>query len=82
MPKEVQIYTSLDGVNFTKGSDWKSREPINTEEVKIETINISKLGKSRYVKLVAKKLGELPKWHLGYPYDGRSWLFIDEIQIR
>ena len=82
LPKEVQIYTSLDGVNFTKGSDWKSREPINTEEVKIETINISKLGKSRYVKLVAKKLGELPKWHLGYPYDGRSWLFIDEIQIR
>ena len=38
LPKEVQIYTSSDGVNYTKGSDWKSREPINTEEVKIETI--------------------------------------------
>jgi hypothetical protein len=38
--------------------------------------------KVRYVKLIAKKLGELPTWHLGYPYDGRSWLFIDEIQIK
>jgi hypothetical protein len=82
LPKEVQIYTSLEGVNYTKGYDWKFKDPTQTEEVKIETINISKLGKARYIKLVAKKLGKLPKWHLGYPYDGRSWLFIDEIQIR
>jgi predicted alpha-1,2-mannosidase len=82
LPKEVQIYTSLEGVNYTKGYDWKFKDPTQTEEVKIETINISKLGRARYIKLVAKKLGKLPKWHLGYPYDGRSWLFIDEIQIR
>jgi predicted alpha-1,2-mannosidase len=82
LPKEVQIYTSSDGVNYTKGYDWKSKAPIHTVEVKIETITASKLGKARYIKLVAKKLGKLPKWHLGYPYDGRSWLFIDEIQIR
>lgn len=82
LPKEVQIYTSLEGVNYTKGYDWKFKDPTQTEEVKIETINTSKLGRARYIKLVAKKLGKLPKWHLGYPYDGRSWLFIDEIQIR
>jgi len=82
LPKKIQIYTSLDGVYFTKKYDWKSKDPIHTDQVKIKTINISKLGKARYVKLVAKKLGKLPKWHLGYPHDGRSWLFIDEIQIR
>ena len=39
-------------------------------------------GDYQYVKIVAKKLGELPKWHLGYQHDGRSWLFIDEINIK
>ena len=28
------------------------------------------------------KLGKLPKWHLGHPHDGRSWIFVDEIRIR
>ena len=37
---------------------------------------------AKYIKVVAKKLGELPKWHLGYPHDGRSWIFIDEIMIK
>ena len=35
----------------------------------------------RYIKIIAKKLGNLPKWHLGYKHDGKSWLFVDEIQI-
>ena len=64
-----------------KEFNWILKEPINTEEVKIQTINVAKLGRARYVKLVAKKLGELPKWHLGYKHDGRSWIFIDEIEI-
>lgn len=36
----------------------------------------------RYVKIIAKKLGKLPKWHLGYEHDGRSWIFVDEITIK
>jgi len=35
----------------------------------------------RFIKIIAKKLGKLPAWHLGYKDDGRSWLFVDEIQI-
>jgi hypothetical protein len=31
------------------------------------------------VKIIATNLGPLPEWHLGYPFDGRSWLFTDEI---
>ena len=54
----------------------------NTIKIKDYTFNYSSSLKVRYVKLIAKKLGELPTWHLGYPYDGRSWLFIDEIQIK
>ena len=39
------------------------------------------IGTYRYVKIIAKKMGELPDWHLGYPHDGRSWIFADEITI-
>jgi hypothetical protein len=36
----------------------------------------------RYIKLIARKMGALPEWHLGYPHDGRSWIFADEISIK
>jgi len=34
-----------------------------------------------YIKVIAKKLEQLPKWHLSYKHDGKSWLFIDEISV-
>jgi hypothetical protein len=53
------------------------------EQVKIkEHRAVLKEKNTRYVKIIAKKLGALPKWHLGYIHDGRSWLFVDEIQIK
>lgn len=81
LPKVVEIYTSKDGKNFTKHSDWNFEKPFNTDEVKIETVSLSKLGDARFIKIIAKKLGQLPEWHLGYEHDGRSWLFVDEITV-
>ena len=81
LPKEVDVFTSLDGLNFNKESNWKFKIPENTDEVKVETVHISKLGKARFIKIIAKKLGKLPEWHLGAKHDGKSWLFVDEIQI-
>ena len=37
---------------------------------------------ARYIKIVARNLGNLPKWHLGYEYDGKAWIFVDEIEIK
>ncbi len=82
LPTAVEIYTSLDGVKYTKQTNWKFKAPENKEEVTIETVAVSKLGKARYIKVIAKKLGALPSWHLGYEHKGRSWLFVDEIQIK
>ncbi|WP_368086354.1 discoidin domain-containing protein [Polaribacter sp. KT25b] len=82
LPKEVEIYTSLDGQNFQKVVNRNFKKPENSDEVKIESVAVSKLGKARYIKIIAKKLGKLPEWHLGYAHDGRSWLFVDEIQIK
>ena len=36
---------------------------------------------ARYIKIEAKNAGALPEWHLGYPYDGKAWIFVDEIEI-
>src|SRR5690606_15310893 len=62
LPKVAEIYTSKDGKNFTKHSGWNFEKPFNTDEVKIETVALSKLGEARYIKIIAKKLGPLPQW--------------------
>ena len=82
LPTQVDIYHSKDGKSFTKIKNWKAPKHFNTDEVELTTVSINNNITTRYIKVVAKKLGELPKWHLGYPHDGRSWIFIDEIQIK
>ena len=57
--------------------------PKPTEKPRVEKLGYAfKIKKVRYVKIIAKKLGELPEWHLGHKHDGRSWLFVDEIEIK
>jgi predicted alpha-1,2-mannosidase len=82
LPKEIQIYTSIDGKKYANHITWQFPNPKNEEKVAIEKLAISKLGKARFVKIIAKKIGKLPEWHLGFQDDGRSWLFVDEIQIK
>jgi predicted alpha-1,2-mannosidase len=82
LPTQVEIFQSKDGKSFTKIKTWEAPKPYNTDEVELTTVSINKNIKTRYIKVVAKKLGELPKWHLGYPHDGRSWIFIDEIEFK
>ena len=54
----------------------------NTDNIKIETIDFSKSTKARYIKVLAKNYGDVPKWHLGAPFNGKAWIFVDEIQIK
>ncbi|MFY7672425.1 GH92 family glycosyl hydrolase [Tenacibaculum sp. MEBiC06402] len=85
LPTEVACFMSNDGVNYIP-IDYSPRKidankPV--ENVSIKNIHFKQPSRSyRYVKIVAKKLGKLPEWHLGYPHDGRSWIFIDEIMIK
>lgn len=82
LPTEIDFLISNDGVNFTSISKRKFTKVQRKENVEIEKSIIKiKPKKARYVKIIARKLGELPKWHLGYKHNGRSWLFVDEIQI-
>jgi predicted alpha-1,2-mannosidase len=81
-PTEVECLVSKDGNNFTSIGNYNFDKINPSEEVEIKNVEFQlKSGDYRFVKIVAKKLGVLPEWHLGYEHDGRSWLFADEITI-
>ncbi|WP_299113748.1 GH92 family glycosyl hydrolase [uncultured Winogradskyella sp.] len=82
-PTEVEYLVSKDGKTFTSiGKKTLETKPKNYN-IAIETVEM-KIPKSnyRYVKVIAKKLGALPEWHIGHPMDGRSWIFVDEISVK
>jgi hypothetical protein len=82
-PTEVQCLVSKDNKTFKtlpiqkiNSAEKNSKLEIKTIEFKITNANY------KYIKIVAKKLGKVPKWHVGYPYDGSGWIFVDEISIK
>jgi hypothetical protein len=83
LPTEVEILGSNNGTTFKSLGNQTLDTSTNTEEVIIKTLEFKQSKTNyRYVKLIAKKLGQLPEWHLGYKHDGRSWIFVDEISIQ
>ena len=82
LPKEVDIFTSVNGRDFRKHMTWNFNTEEKNDTIDVKTVHLSKLGKARYVKVIAKKLGDLPEWHIGHPMDGKSWIFVDEISVK
>lgn len=78
-PKEVDYYSSIDGVNFTKIKNLKNDFSIKQEGSFIKEFGFKTSIKARYIKMIAKNFGVCPEWHLGA--GGNSWIFIDEISI-
>jgi hypothetical protein len=83
LPTEIELMVSKDGQTFESlyKQALDSTQPLEKPEI-FHFGYAYKLKQVRYVKIVAKKLGELPEWHLGYAHDGRSWIFIDEIEVK
>lgn len=90
-PRHFSVMTSTDGVKYTPWAqevalkdDWQNNET-RIDQVTIAHTDgkaVVKPIKARYVKVVADKYGKLPEGHLGYPYNGSGYIFMDEIQIR
>lgn len=79
-PEYIEFYTSEDGIEFNKvgridlvsslkNPDWVQKD---------FSTNLSNV-KAKYVKIFAKNLDELPKWHPAF--GGKPWLMIDEIIV-
>ena len=81
-PTQVTYLSSQDGKTFkeifTKKISVKENEQVEKLKVNFKTSNPTSF---RYLKVVAKTLGELPEWHLGAEHQGTSWIFADEILI-
>lgn len=80
LPKNVEYSVSDDGKNFVSIGVITNDEPLNKEggftkkfELKIEPQFI------RYIHIVAKNIGTCPSWHPGA--GGKSWVFVDEVDI-
>jgi hypothetical protein len=78
----VVCYGSKDGIDFKRIDSTQLDPPSPSDEVEIKTIEFkTNTNQYRYIKLIAKTYGALPNWHLGFPHNGKSWLFADEISI-
>jgi len=81
MPKKVDIFVSDDGSHFSKAAELKSNVPEDEEGVIVKDI-VKKFRnlKTRYVRVRAQNIGDIPKWHPGA--GNKGWLFVDEIIIK
>ena len=82
-PTEVQCFVSKDNKSFKTLPSQKINTSEKNSNIEIKTVEFKfDPTEYKYVKIIAKKLRELPQWHLGFPVDGRSWIFVDEISVK
>ena len=79
MPREVEFYTSNDGKNFTLVAKAKSKIADPELAPTVEDISANVNANARYVKVIARNYGNLPKWVEGV--GNPAYIFIDEIVI-
>ncbi len=83
LPSEIQIMVSKNGKDFKSIHHQKFDASTPSDEPGIYHFKYDfDLKEFRYIKVIAKKLGKLPRWHLGHAADGRTWIFVDEIQVK
>jgi predicted alpha-1,2-mannosidase len=83
-PTTVSCFVSDNPYNFNKElPKYTFEKVVPDEETQLKPVSFAMQGYSaRYIKIIATNLGDLPQWHLGHPYDGKAWLFVDEIDIK
>lgn len=79
LPYEVELYSSLDGEEFTLIEKIEDFKDVNRDGL-VKKIDVKKdTFSSRYIKVISKNIGILPK---GYTREGQNaWVFMDEVSI-
>lgn len=80
MPKKVEYFTSIDGLNFTLVSSLENTLPIDQYgAIQRDFVGEFTPIQARYIKVKAYTIGATPSWH---PGAGRlPHMFIDEIVV-
>lgn len=79
-PKQIEVYTSSDGISYKLVKTEINREEQNAKERATHdyVINLDDTN-TRYLRLIARSIGPLPDWH--YSKGTTSWLIADEIIV-
>jgi hypothetical protein len=79
-PKKVilEVYESDDQISRYEFFPGKGLE--KTEGAMVKRINFKHKGPIQKVLITAESIGPCPEWHLGA--GGKSWLFLDEIEVK
>lgn len=80
-PTAVECWVSTNGEEYQSLGVQKISAATPDEEILIKTISFKTNTKATHIKIKALNLGPVPDWHLGHPYDGKAWVFVDEIEI-
>lgn len=79
MPREVEFYSSTDNRNWTMVARVKNKILPNTEGALTQELGFTRDMKARYVRMIARNIGECPQWHVGAGYP--AWIFCDEFIV-
>ena len=80
MPKQILVYTSVDGDNYYKRAELSPPISVKQEGQFFKEFVMSfPEVEAKYIKIKAVNYGVCPDWH---PAAGsKSWLFVDEVRI-
>lgn len=79
-PTKVDVYLSNNGKKWKKAGEALNKISERNSDNTIQEFSVEfKKQKIRYIKLVAKSIGQCPEWHRGAGHN--SWIFMDEIEV-
>jgi len=81
MPLKVEYFVSDDGKDFSKVATVMNDVDQKQGGAILKDFAADVNTRTRFIKVVAENMGECPEWHVGYEYDGKAWIFADEIVI-
>lgn len=79
-PSNVEFYYSENGTDWIKLDDIENTVSDTAYGGQTQTLTTTKPVKARYIKIVAKNMGNCPKWHPGA--GNQTYIFADEIEVR
>ncbi len=80
MPEKVDYLISVNGKDFDFIGSVNNNISLRDDGGIIQNLALRKINKkARYIKVIAKNMGNCPDWHKGE--GGKTWIFADEIVI-
>lgn len=82
MPENIELYSSLDGEEFELIANIENTIDEHAENAVIKDFVAVIKKEVKYIKIIAKSKKYCPEWHKGYPFEGKTFIFMDEIVIK